>query len=271
MKINEISKKIKIGMHPSNEPEDKIVQFIKKNCSQIVKVYENSHSNFLFSGKESYSDVFFGKPINNRAPLGTDRKINNKLNSVLRQVGFKARRDNSIFTTSMEVTAQEYGKVYIIFPLNGFDYSWCALAEDLTMEFDIGEKKYSVSRENNEFYNDLITLLPQEFVQKYHFKNNEGFEYALTNGFEILIHGSYVAISEESSLLEIILPFYRFNEDNDLEESASCGSTSSGSIATVNGTNTPPSGQFFGGDPNSSVYGKIKRNRRRRKNATPRV
>ena len=161
--------------------------------------------------------------------------------------------------------------MFIIFPIDGFDYSWCEMAEDLTLEFDIGKKMYRGSLEANEFYNDLNTLTPQEFIQKYHFKSNQGIEYALKNGFEILIHGSYVAISTYSPLLETLLPFYRFNDDKDLEESASCGSTSSGSIATVNGTSTPPTGQFFGGDPNSSIYGIIKRNRRRRKNVTSRV
>ena len=47
---------------------------------------------------------------------------------------------------------------------------------------------------------------------------------------------------------------------------SSSGGTSSGSIATVNAPmGMPPEGQFFGGDPNSSIYGKIKKNRARRK------
>lgn len=269
MKINEISKKIKVGMHDSNESNDKVIQFIQKNCSQILKVYEHSNSNFLYSGKYSNSEVFFGKTINNRKPLGTDPRINSKLNQVLRQTGFKARRDNSIFATSMETTASEYGNTYVIFPINGFDYSWCSMAEDLTLEFDIGKKSWLRAVEENNFYKDLVELDPQDFIQKYHFKNNEGLAYALTDGFEILIHGSYVAIRDTSDLLEILFPYFR--KDEDLEESASGGSTSSGSIATVNGTNTPPSGMFFGGNPNTSVYGPIKRNRRRRKNATTRV
>jgi hypothetical protein len=50
-----------------------------------------------------------------------------------------------------------------------------------------------------------------------------------------------------------------------LKETASCGSTSAGSIATVNATGTPPKGQFFGGDPSSSIYGVIHKNRKNRK------
>ena len=52
-----------------------------------------------------------------------------------------------------------------------------------------------------------------------------------------------------------------------LGETASCGSTSSGAIATVMTPMgiQPPKGQFFGGDPSASIYGPIKANRKKRK------
>lgn len=53
-----------------------------------------------------------------------------------------------------------------------------------------------------------------------------------------------------------------------IRENGSGGGTSSGSISTVNSPiGTPPAGQFFGGDPNSSIYSPIKRHRKKRKNA----
>lgn len=53
----------------------------------------------------------------------------------------------------------------------------------------------------------------------------------------------------------------------DIKENASCGATSSGAIATAISGGTPPAGQFFGGNPSSSIYGPIKKRRaaRRRK------
>jgi len=52
----------------------------------------------------------------------------------------------------------------------------------------------------------------------------------------------------------------------DIKESSSGGSTSAGSIATVNGPiGSPKNGQFFGGDPNASIYGPIKKHRKDRK------
>jgi len=56
---------------------------------------------------------------------------------------------------------------------------------------------------------------------------------------------------------------------DDLDESASSGATSAGAIATVNDSfDSPKDGQFFGGDPNSSIY-PIKKNREERKKEKP--
>jgi len=295
MKINEITKgMIKPGIHSSpNESRDKIVNFIKKNCSQILYSYEQ-HNKFLYHGVDnilSCREVIFGKQKNGRKPLGTDINIHNKLNTILRKCGFKSVRSNSIFCISNIWLAEEFGEIFVIFPLNGFNYSWCRSAIDLTVEFDISSRPYK-SVKNNEFYRDMKSINPQEFVKKYEFENNIGFADALKFGNEILINGSYVGIKHNSPIIKMLFPEYKsdidhmeqdYTEietkepsdeggwDDPLGESASCGGTSSGGIATVNGTNTPPKGQFFGGDPNSSVYGPIKKNRRKRKNVTPRV
>ena len=56
-----------------------------------------------------------------------------------------------------------------------------------------------------------------------------------------------------------------------VRENGSSGGTSSGSISTVNSPlNSPPEGQFFGGNSNSSIYGPIKNNREKRKHAIKR-
>jgi hypothetical protein len=51
-----------------------------------------------------------------------------------------------------------------------------------------------------------------------------------------------------------------------LKENSSAGGTSAGSIATnMTPNGTPPNGQFFGGDPSSSIYNTIKKNRKNRR------
>lgn len=287
MRLNEINKRrIKAGVFPAriSDSSSDIIKFVKKNCSQILSVYNKRPLNLLYSGKTSRIDVLFGKSINGRNPLGTDYIIHKKINSILKQCGFKARRDNSIFCISLDGVASDYGNVYVVFPLNGFDYSWCKQAHDLTVQFKIGTNDFGLS---NRFIDDLGLLYPQEFIKKYEFENNVGLEDALWMGNEILIHGSYVAIQQNSELIKVFISSYKTKEEemddpdnepldydpwleddenleNQVAESASCGGTSSGSIATSL-TGSPSNGQFFGGNPNTSVYGPIKKNRKKRK------
>ena len=53
-----------------------------------------------------------------------------------------------------------------------------------------------------------------------------------------------------------------------IQETSSGGSTSAGNMGTTIAGGTPPKGQFFGGDPASSIYSTIKKNRKDRKTAS---
>jgi hypothetical protein len=50
-----------------------------------------------------------------------------------------------------------------------------------------------------------------------------------------------------------------------INETASSGSTTSANMGTTIAGGTPPKGQFFGGDPASSIYTTIKKHRKDRK------
>ena len=52
---------------------------------------------------------------------------------------------------------------------------------------------------------------------------------------------------------------------SDIKENSSSGATSSANMGTTIAGGTPPKGQFFGGDPSSSIYSTIKNNRKKRK------
>jgi len=53
-----------------------------------------------------------------------------------------------------------------------------------------------------------------------------------------------------------------------IKETASAGATGAGAICTNLAGGTPPKGQFFGGDPASSIYPTIKKHRKARKEET---
>lgn len=52
----------------------------------------------------------------------------------LTKMGIKALRSNSIFTSSDVDQASSYGSTYIIFPVDGAEYSWTKNAKDLTLD-----------------------------------------------------------------------------------------------------------------------------------------
>jgi hypothetical protein len=262
MKITEINKRISIGQRRpiENSSTNKVVTFIKKNCTEILNVYK--FKRYLYSGIENMPSIFLGRTRMHRTPLNTDIAVHNKLNSILKKANFIATRDNSIFVSSKKGDTFYYGSTYIIFPLDGFSYSWCATAVDLTTFYQLD----SFRPLNNKFINDMYKLSPNDFVEKYKFKNNIDLKLALQKEYEILIHGTYIAINE-LDCRSYIFPnlFSNFKSENDIIES-SCGGTSSGGISTGGFSISPSEGQFFGGNINSSIYNTIKKHRKQRKN-----
>jgi hypothetical protein len=187
----------------SAENIDAISSFIKKNCSKILQVINETHMLMYRGCHVENVAVFLGKPFAHRRPLNTSPIVDNALARVLKQTGFSARRENSIFVSSDLVMTKFYGKTYVIFPLNGFKYTWCRLGKDLTLQFELSKREFD--EKTNIFYNDLITMAPQDFVAGYQFKNNEGLNNALQLQNEIYIHGRYIAIALENRIFNEII------------------------------------------------------------------
>ncbi|VVC05892.1 Uncharacterised protein [uncultured archaeon] len=85
-------------------------------------------------------------------------------------------------------------------------------------------------------------------------------KFSYNGSHEVWTDSKSYLVREGSSLYNTIMQKY-FS----LKESASCGATSAGGIATVIGNRKVPDGQFFGGDPSSSIYSTIKKHRQKRK------
>jgi hypothetical protein len=200
---------------------NKTVEFIKANCSDILKVYQKTNPIFLYRGIGGDDDqddtplkkIIRGNSPIDREPLSTDPRISELLDTTLTKAGFSAIRSNSIFCVGNEYTASNYGDVYVIFPVNGFTYSWCATAEDLTSDYELEYGfwgNYYKSHDPNDlaegFVRDLVTLPPKSFVKKYQFISNRDIITAIKTGKEVLIHGKYVAISvgNENILAQIL-------------------------------------------------------------------
>jgi hypothetical protein len=132
----------------------RLLKGIEKNCSEIMKIYHNlnksdSHgSSFLYRGVSSSKDAIFGKPFENRKPKDSNALLSKYLNRLMEIEGFEARRDNSIFAVSHRGHASQYANpdIYIIFPVDGFKFTWSPKEEDLVLNVQTISKFFSVSK-----------------------------------------------------------------------------------------------------------------------------
>lgn len=170
-----------------------LVSFMKTHCSDIIKIYNNDCKNgdFLFRGIiDAKSYILLGKSRDDRKPMDTSMAVQQIVDSSLAASGFKALRSNSIFCTGNLFAAENYGDLFIIFPVNGFSYTWSPKVRDLFDEvslFDINKPNFN-------------------FAEQYKYKNSVGLADAIRMGYEILISGSYVALdyNQHDRIIDIL-------------------------------------------------------------------
>jgi len=101
---------------------DKFITTIKKNCSEIIDIYKETNK-VLYRGSRKYpSDCFKGTIRQDRRPMSTYIDIQEMINEYLSKQGFSTNRSNCLFCSSTWSQAMIYGRVFIIFPKNGFHF-----------------------------------------------------------------------------------------------------------------------------------------------------
>lgn len=105
---------------------NKLLLYLKKDCSEILKLYKNSNDKFLLRGVSSSNgdDIVKYKIRSDRKPSYLEMEIHNAANGVITDLGGVAHRGNSIFCTTNERVAPEWGTAYIVFPINGFNATY---------------------------------------------------------------------------------------------------------------------------------------------------
>jgi hypothetical protein len=205
MHINEIIKygEIKPGGKLLLTPEqlNDAIAFIKRRCKKILEDYRKTNRIFYRGTYENGSNIFIGKPFNDRRPRDTDRRNQKLIDDKLSKMGFTALRKNSIFVTASGMDIAHYGDRFVIFPIDGFSYMWTPAANDLTAEYSLS----NYYEDSNSFQEDLHNLTAKEFVDKYKFKNNVGIYNALRSSSEVCIHGAYIAIRADELSFPIIM------------------------------------------------------------------
>jgi hypothetical protein len=135
------------------------------------------------------------------------------IDDTLKYLGIKALRSNSIFATSNQLTSSSYarrkhenfGGEYVIFPIDGFEYCWSRISEDLFIEnydlaqilgFNLGG--YKNRRDYESFFLDYVPGKKDydKIQHHYQFTDSE-LERALNIKHEVWLHTDYYALNKD--------------------------------------------------------------------------
>jgi len=120
-----------------NEFEEKFGAILRKNCKLSVATFKKI-GKYLYRGSRDHGVAYMGRSTNKRRASDTPDFVQDNLNQLFLKAGYKAVRGNSIFTSGNENVAADYGDVYIIFPVDGFNFTWSSKIADLFSYYDRG-------------------------------------------------------------------------------------------------------------------------------------
>lgn len=119
---------------------DNLFKALAKHCKEIIKVYKELNRNnfarekFLFRGIKSSDDAVYGKPFEARKPKDSNRDLHDLVNGTINNLGFEANRENAMFVSGDRGQASNYGSLYIMFPMDGFKFTWSKTVKDLVLD-----------------------------------------------------------------------------------------------------------------------------------------
>jgi hypothetical protein len=124
------------GRNVHDRNQDMIADYIGQHCSDILNLYKNTGSRVFYRGMSwphlikstpglSYKTfAFVGQSREDRRTKDSNSSQTQVFDSALANNGFKALRSNSVFVSSSPSVASDYGTIWVIFPFNGFDFTY---------------------------------------------------------------------------------------------------------------------------------------------------
>jgi len=103
-----------------------------------LSLYKANGDRVFYRGLKTWPDgmdpAFVGQSREDRQPKDSDTDQTRLFDAALASSGFKALRSNSLFVSSSISVANDYGKPWVIFPLDGFDFTYTN-RRDLVIEY----------------------------------------------------------------------------------------------------------------------------------------
>lgn len=169
---------------------------ISKRCRQIVSLYKThleGPNNFFYHGtrKHGTAPVYRARSVSNRGPKDTSVEVHDKLVELMSGLGLTAHRGNSLFMSSdFNNVHEEYGRPFIVFPVDGFKYTWSPRVKDVFAEM---ERTYQLNQTIANLDPDSLNDI-KWFEQHYAFQDSN-LAGALQSGHEVMVAGEYYAVN----------------------------------------------------------------------------
>lgn len=113
---------------------ERYIKGIVRNCPTIIQTIKKTNR-MLYRGTRENAVAFYGKPYDQRNAKDSTSWMQEAFVSAMRKAGAVATRDNSIFTSTSESQASNFGggHTYLIFPRDPFHFSWSDKERDLVL------------------------------------------------------------------------------------------------------------------------------------------
>jgi len=109
-----------------------LARLLNEKCGDYLAIFKKTNKVLYRGTDRGLAQAFSGRSRDERKPKDSNPAAHRLVNIALTKLGIAARRDNSLFTTSDQNMAAEFGVIYIIIPENSAVYSWSA-EPDLTL------------------------------------------------------------------------------------------------------------------------------------------
>lgn len=173
--------------------KEKYINLVLSDCSEAVSAMKEV-GKFLYRGVRNAPDTQFkGKSRINRDTTGLPEVVST-LDKMMKAVGITATRTESMPTTTTLHHTKVFGEAFIIFPINGFSFSWSPKIRDFGIYRHANLRTLpDLFRVHDKPFMDRQSKDPKEIVIDKLQYTNQDLASALMSGNEIGIHGEYYA------------------------------------------------------------------------------
>jgi len=146
---------------------------ILNECSEAVSLIKKTNKFMIRGthGRNTNTGIFKDVIRPDRLSRDTNAIISSFIDEWLVEHNFTAIRSNSLFVSSNWIQANQYGTLYIIFPKNGFKYTWFEKSADLydtvsnPLFFERARILYDIEIKNPQKTNQEIIKLANEHIK----------------------------------------------------------------------------------------------------------